>query len=44
MPANKSFIKVKKPCFMEVKVTNSKIKKLPRPDDLIKIKNDFMKK
>tara|TARA_B100000131_G_scaffold282040_1_gene289010 strand:- start:40 stop:1143 length:1104 start_codon:yes stop_codon:yes gene_type:complete len=40
----KSFIKVKKPCFMEVKVTNSKIKKLPRPDDLIKIKNDFMKK
>ena len=40
----KSFIKVKNPCFMEVKVTNSKIKKLPRPDDLIKIKNDFMKK
>ena len=29
---------------MEVKVTNSKIKKLPRPKDLIKIKNQFMNK
>jgi len=29
-------------CFLEVKVTNSKIKKLPRPTDLIKIKNQFM--
>ena len=28
--------------FLEVKVTNSKIKKLPRPADLIKIKNQFM--
>ena len=28
--------------FLEVKVTNSKIKKLPRPVDLIKIKNQFM--
>jgi phosphonopyruvate decarboxylase len=28
--------------FLEVKVTNSKIKKLPRPTDLIKIKNQFM--
>ena len=29
--------------FLEVKVSNSKIKKLPRPKDLIKIKNQFMK-
>ena len=29
--------------FLEVKVTNSKIKKLPRPKDLITIKNQFMK-
>ena len=29
--------------FLEVKVSNSKIKKLPRPKDLIKIKNLFMK-
>ena len=29
--------------FLEVKVSNSKIKKLPRPTDLIKIKNLFMK-
>ena len=29
--------------FLEVKVTNSKIKNLPRPTDLIKIKNQFMK-
>ena len=28
--------------FLEVKVTNSKIKKLPRPTDLIKIKNQFI--
>jgi phosphonopyruvate decarboxylase len=28
--------------FLEVKITNSKIKKLPRPSDLIKIKNQFM--
>jgi len=27
---------------MEVKVSGSKIKNLPRPDDLIKIKNKFM--
>ena len=27
--------------FLEVKVSNSKIKKLPRPTDLIKIKNLF---
>ena len=29
--------------FLEVKVSNSKIKNLPRPKDLIKIKNQFMK-
>ena len=28
--------------FLEVRVSNSKIKKLPRPKDLIKIKNQFM--
>ena len=39
----KNFIKINSPSFLEVKVTNSKIKKLPRPDDLIKIKNQFMK-
>ena len=29
--------------FLEVKISNSKIKKLPRPTDLIKIKKLFMK-
>jgi phosphonopyruvate decarboxylase len=29
--------------FLEVKITNSKIRKLPRPKDLINIKNQFMK-
>tara|TARA_B110000971_G_scaffold47638_1_gene47687 strand:- start:3 stop:1103 length:1101 start_codon:yes stop_codon:yes gene_type:complete len=29
--------------FLEVKVSNSKIKKLPRPTDLIKVKKQFMK-
>jgi len=28
---------------LEVKVSNNKIKKLPRPKNLIKIKNQFMK-
>lgn len=40
----KNFINLKSSSFMEVQVTNSKIKKLPRPDNLIKIKNQFMKK
>ncbi len=40
----KNFIKMSGPAFLEVKVTNSKIKKLPRPDNLVKIKNQFMKK
>ena len=39
----KKFIQINGPSFLEVKVTNSKIKKLPRPDDLIKIKNQFMR-
>ena len=37
------FLSEKKLSFLEVKVANSKIKKLPRPEDLIKIKNQFMK-
>lgn len=37
------FISEKDLSFLEVKVTNSKIKKLPRPTNLIKIKNQFMK-
>jgi|TARA_B100000780_G_scaffold261910_1_gene214665 phosphonopyruvate decarboxylase len=39
----KSFLTEKKLSFLEVKVGNSKIKKLPRPTNLIKIKNQFMK-
>ena len=38
----KKFLTEKKLSFLEVKVSNSKIKKLPRPTDLIKIKNQFM--
>ena len=36
-------IDVKNSSFLEVKVANSKIKKLPRPKNLIKIKKEFMK-
>jgi phosphonopyruvate decarboxylase len=39
----KSFLDVNSASFLEVKISNSKIKKLPRPDDLIKIRNEFMK-
>jgi len=39
----KNFLSETKLSFLEVKVSNSKIKKLPRPTDLIKIKNQFMK-
>ena len=39
----KSFLKIESSSFLEVKISNSKIKKLPRPKDLIKIKNEFMK-
>jgi len=39
----KSFLSGKSLNFMEVKTSNSKIKKLPRPKNLIKIKNQFMK-
>ena len=38
-----NFLKDKNLSFLEVKVSNSKIKKLPRPTDLIKIKKLFMK-
>ena len=38
----KKFLSEDKLSFLEVKVTNSKIKKLPRPTDLIKIKDQFM--
>ncbi len=38
----KNFLSKKGLSFLEVKVTNSKIKKLPRPINLIKIKNQFM--
>tara|TARA_Y100000768_G_scaffold209515_1_gene157831 strand:- start:2030 stop:3124 length:1095 start_codon:yes stop_codon:yes gene_type:complete len=37
-----NFLTSKKLSFLEVKIANSKIKKLPRPKDLIKIKNQFM--
>ena len=39
----KSFLLLKYSSFLEVQTSNSKIKKLPRPEDLIKIKYDFMK-
>ena len=38
-----AFLSEKNLSFLEVKVSNSKIKKLPRPTDLIKIKKLFMK-
>ena len=38
-----NFLKGSSLGFLEVKVSNSKIKKLPRPTDLIKIKKIFMK-
>ena len=37
------FLKESKLSFLEVKVSNSKIKNLPRPADLIKIKKLFMR-
>ena len=37
------FLKGNNLSFLEVKVSNSKIKNLPRPKDLIKIKKIFMK-
>ena len=37
------FLKESKLSFLEVKVSNSKIKNLPRPKNLINIKNQFMK-
>ena len=40
----KDFLNDKKLCFLEIKVANSKIKELPRPIDLKKIKHEFMSK
>ena len=40
----KTFLYEKSLNFLEVKISNSKIKKLPRPKNLIKIKNEFMNK
>ncbi len=37
------FLKEDKLSFLEARVSNSKIKKLPRPTNLIHIKNEFMK-
>lgn len=39
----KSFLSEKNLNFLEVQVSNSKLKKLPRPKNLINIKNEFMK-
>ena len=38
----KDFLLQKSMSFLEVRVNNSKIKELPRPTDLITIKNDFV--
>ncbi len=37
-----NFLSSKKLSFLEVKIANSKVKKLPRPKNLLKIKNQFM--
>ena len=39
----RNFLSANDLSFLEVKVANSSVKKLPRPTDLIKIKNQFMK-
>ena len=39
----KKFLSQTKLSFLEVKLGNSKIKNLPRPKDLIKVKHEFMK-
>ena len=39
----KEFLSYKHLSFLEVKIANSRIRKLPRPDNLIEIKNKFMK-
>ena len=38
----KDFLSANDLSFLEVKVANSSVKKLPRPTDLIKIKNQFI--
>ena len=40
----KTFLSEKELSFLEIKISNSKIKKLPRPTDLLKIKKIFMNK
>ena len=40
----KIFFKEKGPIFLEVKVSNKTLNDLPRPDNLVKIKKNFMKK
>jgi phosphonopyruvate decarboxylase len=40
----KKIIINKKNCFIEIKVKNSNMKNLPRPQKFLNIKNDFMKK
>jgi len=39
----KSFLSGNSLNFLEAKVSNSKIKNLPRPKNLISVKNQFMK-
>jgi len=39
----KQFLSEDKLSFLEVKIGNNKIAKLPRPTNLIKIKNEFLK-
>ena len=39
----KNFLVSNQLSFLEVKIANSSVKNLPRPTDLIKIKNQFMK-
>ena len=39
----KTFLSEKSLSFLEAKISNNKIKKLPRPKNLLKIKKEFMK-
>tara|TARA_B100000900_G_C20569328_1_gene712545 strand:+ start:324 stop:1424 length:1101 start_codon:yes stop_codon:yes gene_type:complete len=39
----KNFLSEKSLSFLEVRISNNKIKKLPRPKNLLKIKKEFMK-
>ena len=44
VPKIKNFLNEKRLSFLEVQLSNSKIKNLPRPKNLIKIKKNFIKK